>query len=115
MATRKIDHTPRFTRELKKLSKRHHGFSDEVAGTLNDLADDIIKEGDKLTGFEDLPVFKKKIGIGGNIGQRRGARIIYYKDDDNLWALSLYSKNQKGDITDKDIKDIMEALNEYVL
>lgn len=114
MENREIEWTDKFRSELKKLERKHRGLENKVIDTLRSLANETMPPGDKMPGVSGHPVFKARIKLG-NMGQRRGARIIYYKDDKNLWALSLYSKNQKGDITDKDIKNIMETLKEFVL
>ena len=114
MGKRTIDQASKFRKELKKLSKKHPGLDLDVTEILNGLSNDTIPEGDQVPGFEGLQVFKKKVRMG-NMGARRGARIIYYKDDSRFLALSIYAKNEKDDITDKDIKDILKILNEIDL
>ena len=110
MGQRTIRQTAKFGRELKKLRK-HRGLAAKVQGTLNSLANDGIPDGDRLPGFGGLPVFKIRSGTG-SIGERRGARIIYYKDDSELLALRIYLKNTEESIPNE---DIMAMLKEYVL
>jgi len=52
--------------------------------------------------FDGQSVFKKRCGTG-SIGRRRGARIVYYKDDLMLRALSIYVKNGKSNISSKEV------------
>lgn len=43
-------------------------------------------------------------------GKQGGARLIYYRDEERVVALFLYSK---GDVTDIPVKEIREALAPY--
>lgn len=102
MQGRKIERIREFDRELKKLSKKHHGLTKKVEDTLDKLAADSIPDGDQLSGFDEHPLFKIRCGTG-TIGKRKGARIIYYKDDSGLGPLIIFLKNMKTDAMRKEI------------
>jgi len=110
MCQRTIEQAPRFKRDLKKL-RRHQGLPSKVQDTLNSLASGKIPDGDQLPGFGGRPIFKIRCGTG-NMGRRKSARIIYYKDNLRLFALRIYLKNDKDRVPDK---DIMTVLEKYVL
>ena len=42
------------------------------------------------------------------MGKRRGARIIYYCDEERVVALFIYAKNTISDIPVKEIKDALK-------
>lgn len=104
---RNIEWTRRFQKELNKLSKKYRGFKDRVIDTLKDLAEEKIWEGDRQPRVGGYSAFKVRIPVG-NRGKSGGARLIYYKDDDVLWALSIYTKNSKSRITDEEIRRLIE-------
>jgi len=104
MSHRIVERIEEFDRELLKLSKKHSGLKDEVENILDGLATDQISDGDQLTGCGGHPVFKKRCGTG-SIGKRRGARIVYYKDDLRLGALVVYFKNRQANVTSTQVMD----------
>ncbi len=110
MCQRTIERAQRFKRDLKKL-RRHRGLSSKVQDILSGLATDIIPDGDQFPGLGERPVFKIRCGTE-NMGRRKGARIIYYKDDLKLVALCIYLKNDRDNVPGK---EIMAVLEKYVL
>ena len=106
---RDIEWTRRFQKELNKLSKKHRGFKDKVIDTLKDLEEEKIGQGDPLPRIGGYSAFKVRVPVG-NRGKSSGARLIYYKNDDVLWAISIYTKNSKGNITDEEIRRLIEDI-----
>jgi len=90
-----VAETPTFSRQAEKL------FSDDEKHALigflaqNPLAGDVIPD----TGG----VRKVRFAASGR-GKRGGARVIYYFLDDSmpLYALLVYAKNEKADLTPED-------------
>ena len=107
MSQRAVKKTVEFTRELKRLSKKHRGLPSEVQTILDELTTDEGRDGDRLSKLSGLPVFKIRCRTG-NIGQRKGARIIYYKDNSKLWALYIYRESDREGISDKKIIKILK-------
>jgi hypothetical protein len=101
-----VAETPTFTRQAEKL------FSDEEKLELisflaeNPLAGNVIPD----TGG----VRKVRFAASGK-GKRGGARVIYYFLDDSmpLYALLVYPKNEKADLTPED-KRAASALVEAI-
>lgn len=110
MYRRKIERIPEFDRELKKLNKKHRGLTEEVENILDGLASNRMPDGDRLKGYGEHQVFKIRCGIG-TIGKRKGARIIYCRDDSGLGALTIYLKSRKADVLSR---EIMNRLMHYL-
>ena len=109
---RKVSRYPKFSSELKKLSRRHHGLEDTIDNKIAELASGEEENlGDKIPKLQDRPVFKKRIEYG-NLGKRKGSRMIYYYDNEFLIALFIYLKSDRADIP---IKEIKKALAKYGL
>ncbi len=108
---RQVEWTDKFRSQLKDLAKKHRGLENQVIDTLQALAEDKIAPGNRLTRVSGHPVYRVRIPVGAR-GKRGGARIVYYKDQECLWALFLYAKNQQSRVAEQDIRD---ALTKYVL
>ena len=95
--------------EIKNLAKKYKNI-------LSDL-DEFIKEiknnnlGDRLQGLP-IPIYKSRIkNSSNNKGKSSGFRIIYHLKINNIiYILSIYSKNEKGNINQKDIIEAIKQL-----
>jgi hypothetical protein len=69
--------------------------------------------GDVIPGTGGLR--KVRIGRDG-IGKRGGARVVYYFHDDRvpILLLALYAKNEKGDLTAAEKKELATLVKEIV-
>jgi hypothetical protein len=69
--------------------------------------------GDLIPGTGGLR--KVRIGRDG-IGKRGGARVVYYFHDDRvpILLLALYAKNEKGDLTAAEKKELAALVKEIV-
>ena len=110
MSQRTIKETREFTRGLKKLGKKHRGLASKIRDTLNDLASGGRLDGKRLKGYGELQLFKIRCGTG-EVGRRKGARVIYYKNDSELWALYVYLKSDTSDVHAHIIKEILARYN----
>ena len=112
MTNREVRQHPKFSSELKKLSRRHHGLKDAIDNKIAELASGKEEDlGDKIPGLKGRPVFKKRMKYG-NLSKRNGPRMIYYYDDKFLIALFIYLKSDRADIPKKEIE---KALARYGL
>ncbi|MEW6352661.1 MAG: hypothetical protein AB1646_26750 [Thermodesulfobacteriota bacterium] len=52
-------------------------------------------------------------GVGGR-GKRRGARVIYYfkKDDNQVWLLTIYGKNEAENIPAHVLREIAKEIED---
>lgn len=63
---------------------------------------------DRLRNVDGLPVFKERLGLG-NLGKRRGVRVIYYCDNARVVALFVYAKARRGDVPSNEIRAALAA------
>lgn len=98
MQGRRIETTTKFDKELKRLSKGHHGLKEKVETILERLATNKIPAGDRLIGYDEHELRKIRCGTGTK-GTKGGARIIYYKDGSKLVPLTIYLKSNQVDVS----------------
>ena len=65
----------------------------------------------RLSGFQNLPVFKMRVPAQGR-GKSGGARVVYYCDQESLLPLLIYVKSKKADMSPADRKQIKDALQD---
>ena len=109
MQSLKIERLKKFERELKKLSQKHPG----LAENLEIILDDIIAgktDGKLLKGYGEDKLFKIRCGTR-NMGQRKGARVYYYKDDSVIVLLGIFFKNQQPYVSHE---ELMKRLVRYL-
>lgn len=109
MCQRIIEKTKTFNKQLKKLH-RHQGLKSSVEDRLNALNANEAPDGDQFPKLHGFPVFKARCGKG-NMGRRKGARIVYYKDDARFVALCIYLKSDKDNVSPKEILKILKENN----
>ena len=110
MADRHLVHAHGFRKHLDKLARRQPPLRDEVESLLGRIARDPTPHGAKIPGLGGEPVFKVRLPFGTK-GKQSGARLIYYRDEERVVALFLYSK---GEVTDIPLREIREALAPYL-
>ena len=98
---------PRFDREMKHLAKKYASLKAEYQALVEEL--------------EENP--EKGIPLGGNLykirlaiaskgkGKSGGARVVTYLKTEHgyVYLLSIYDKGERNTISDKEIKDILNA------
>ena len=103
----KIELTPNFKKEAKKLIKRYVSLRTEIAVLGKELA-----ENPKIGTHLGNDVYKIRIAIASkNKGKSGGARIISFVKiiDDTVFLLSIYSKSEKDTISDKEIEELLKG------
>lgn len=103
----KIELTPNFKKEAKKLIKRYVSLRTEIADLGKELA-----ENPKIGTHLGNDVYKIRIAIASkNKGKSGGARIISFVKiiDDTVFLLSIYSKSEKDTISDKEIEELLKG------
>ncbi len=101
--------TNRFKKEFKKISKKHKSLISDFSLLLDELKENPDK-GIHLG--ENVRKVRLKI-TSKNTGKSGGARIIFEDvfvciNDRNLLFITIYDKSEKGDISDKEIKQILK-------
>ena len=104
----KVEFSQRFLKESKYLGKRYQNFDDDLEEFVNNLEVGKIRS-DRVQGFR-LPIYKARVrNSSSNSGKSGGFRVVYYSMiPDGAYLLAIYSKNQKEDISKKEILVILK-------
>ena len=96
---------------LKKLSKKYKSVISDLESFIDDLKQNKDIPADRIQGIS-LPIYKTRVKNSSiNKGKSAGFRVIYHlKINDTLYILSIYSKNEMGDIDKKDIIESLKTL-----
>ncbi|MEQ8905552.1 type II toxin-antitoxin system RelE/ParE family toxin [Ekhidna sp.] len=105
----KIVPTIRFIKELKKLFKKYPSVKEDVA-RVEHLLSNNPKTGISLGNN----VYKIRVNIQSkSSGKSGGGRLITYVVDKlgTIYLLSIFDKSDKETITDKELKEMIKAIN----
>ena len=100
----------KFTKELKKLSKKYPSLKNEVIELFAELAENPTMG----TPLRDN-VYKIRLAIASkNKGKSGGARVITFVKiiDEMVLLLSIYNKGEKDTISDAEIDALLEEAEE---
>ena len=99
---------PPFEKQLKKLYKKYPS----IKGDLKKLAEELIENPTKGTSLGNN-CYKIRIAIASKgKGRSGGARIIthIHVQGTAIYLLYIYDKSDKANITDKEIKELLEYI-----
>lgn len=104
-----ITYSPRFARELKRLSKHYKSLKEDYANLLESLKAN-PKQGVSLG--NNLRKVRLAITSKGK-GKSGGARVITYtviltEIDSEIKLLTVYDKSERANLTEKEIQDILK-------
>lgn len=107
--TRRVETTPVFERDLKRLAKRYRGIRQDLESLILDLQSGELP-GDRIPSAKH-PVYKVRLpNSDAKRGKSGGYRVIYYQALENrLVLLTIYSKSDQGDISNREIRDILRT------
>jgi mRNA-degrading endonuclease RelE of RelBE toxin-antitoxin system len=104
----KIVPTHTFGRELKRLAKKHRSIKNDV-----ELLGEQLEE-NPIMGDEVIEhCYKIRMAITSkNKGKSGGARVItyVYVAEETVFLLSIYDKGEQEDISNQELKELIEAL-----
>ena len=98
---------PPFKSELKRLAKKYPSLKDEYI----ELVKELKKDPEKGTPLGNN-LYKIRLAIASKgKGKSCGARVITYlkTEQGNVYLLSIYDKGERDSISDKEIKNILNA------
>ena len=104
----KIEATPEFLSEAKKLSKKYQSLKQDIATLAGSLTDK-PQQGTSL----GKNVFKVRMGITSKgKGKSGGARVITFVKiiAETVFLVSIYDKSEQSTITDIEIKERIRKL-----
>lgn len=100
--------TPRFKRDIKKLSKKYFSLKDEYASLIDEL---------ESRPHIGTPLgnncYKIRVSIDSKgKGKSGGARVITYVviKEELVFLLTIYDKAEKENITNRELKELLEQL-----
>lgn len=97
-----------FERQAKRLIKKYTSLKSEIFGLI-----EVLKENPELGTSIGNECFKIRLSIASkNKGKSGGARIItHFKiDEDSVFLLTIYDKSDKENITDRELKELLEYI-----
>jgi mRNA-degrading endonuclease RelE of RelBE toxin-antitoxin system len=104
----KIVSTYNFERELKRLAKKHRSIKTDLL----ELGEQLEKN--PILGDEVIQnCYKIRMAISSkNKGKSGGARVItyVYVAQETIFLLSIYDKGEQEDISDFELKELIESL-----
>ena len=106
----RIDITPEYQRNLKKLAKKYRNIRSDTQPLLTELQKG-NRLGDRVTGFGlDVYIYKVRVK-NSNLkkGKSAGYRVIYLLESEtSILLLTIYSKSEREDITVNQIQSIID-------
>lgn len=109
--------TPKFEKDLKKLGKKDRGIADDIEPVLEGLEQGDFQGKVIPMSLKDNNNVAIKIRVASttrNMGKSGAYRLICYaeKEDGNIYLLTIYSKNEKENISNK---EILKLILEYCM
>ena len=104
----KIRFTAKSVKDLKNLKKKYRKIEEDIEWLLDELNQGKI--GDRLQEFQNLEIYKKRIqNSSAKVGKSGGFRAIIYikRVIDTFVILTIYSKNDKTNVSKKEILEIL--------
>ena len=104
----RVDTTPNFEREAKKLIKKYKSLKNEI-NTLIESLEEMPQQGTHLG--DDIYKIRLAVKSKGK-GKRGGARVMTKVKitNEKVFMFSIYSKGEKDDISDKEIQDLIKEI-----
>lgn len=104
--------TPKFEKDLKKLGKKDRGIGDDIEPVLEGIERGEIHGKTIPMSLKDDNNMAIKIRVAStsrNMGKSGAYRLICYaeKEDGKVYLLTIYSKNERENITNKEILELI--------
>jgi len=104
-----IRFTPEFKRNLRALGKKYRHIRSDIEPVIEQIRTGKII-GDRIPKTGDYTIFKVRVQNSDiHKGKRSGYRMIcYVKSEKEIILVTIYSKTEQGDITSKQIHQILK-------
>mgnify|MGYP003502631036 FL=1 len=104
----KINKSSEFKKNLKKLEKKYRSIEEDLEPLIQQLESGETP-GARISGNK-YPVYKARVKNSDNKkGQSSGYRVIYYTiTTDAILLTTIYSKSERGNISNREIEDLIE-------
>ena len=106
-----ISYSPEFLRQLKHLAKKYKSIADDLEVLRDELKQNPYAGAEPGGGARKVRMSIKSKGKG----KSGGARVITYlvsavEENIEISLLTIYDKSEKENITDKEIRSLIQAL-----
>ena len=99
---------PNFDREMKRLAKKYVSLKQEYKQLVAEL-----EKNPKLGTHLGNDIYKIRLAIASKgKGKSGGARVIthFYIENNAVFLLAIYDKNEQANISDKDLKELLTEI-----
>ena len=101
---------PQFERDVKRLSKKFKAIKKDLSKLINRLQEEPIQGISLGQGLYKIRLANSSIPTGKSGGFRL---ISYFIDEENnLYLLSIYSKTEKENISDDELREVLKFFDE---
>ncbi|HET8858743.1 type II toxin-antitoxin system RelE/ParE family toxin [Marivirga sp.] len=102
----KVETTEHFDKEVKKLAKKYVSIKSDLIELFDDLSENPTKGTSLGNNIYKIRLAIRSIGKG----KRSGARVISLVkiESEKVYMVSIYIKSKKSNITDQEIKTLIE-------
>jgi len=106
----RVDYSARFKKDLKRLNKKYRNIRADVQTFIEQLERGETP-GDQVQGVK-YTVYKARIKSTDMAKGARGSyRVIYYiRTTDHIFLVTMYAKSEQSDISQDEIRRIVETL-----
>jgi mRNA-degrading endonuclease RelE of RelBE toxin-antitoxin system len=104
----KVDRSIEFKKNIKKLEKKYRSIEEDIEPLIQQLESGETP-GARISGNK-YPVYKTRVKNSDNKkGQSSGYRVIYYTiTTDAILLTTIYSKSERGNISNREIEELIE-------
>ena len=100
--------TPTFEKDVKKLKKKYSKIKTDISSLVKEIYKNPVIGTSLGENLYKIRVPNSSIPVG----KRSGFRVItYYITDKTLYLMTIYSKNDKDDISISEINNILQEIN----
>ena len=104
-----ISYTQEFRKQAKRLAKKYRSLADDLEAFVNELSQNPNMGKDLGNGVRKIRMAVKSKGKGKSGGMRV---ITFNVIIDRTTLLSMYDKSEKESISDKEIKMLLESIEQ---
>jgi len=107
-----IRFTSEFKRNLRALAKKYRHIRSDIQPIINEIGNGNFI-GNQIPGTKEYVIFKVRVkNTDIRKGKSSGYRFIYYlKTYNDIFLITLYSKNEQSDISSEQLRRILKKHN----
>lgn len=108
-----ISYTQEFRKQAKRLAKKYRSLADDLQASVDELSQNPNMGKDLGSGVRKIRMAVKSKGKGKSGGMRVITfNVIVNQTDTEITLLTVYDKSEKESISDKEIKMLLESIEQ---